>query len=233
MTTSVEFQSKMAEIKLAMEREDWGKAIHDLENIGNIPEKFYGVTSNILFFLYVSRNQFQKLARVSDRFDFSKSKDSISSLLLFRDEKLEYPITLPAKWTLTALEAAIENHAAQGKLEPSELQLCLYFLSLLNRPRLLGTLHALSVESGGRLDSESIEIVLRCYLENKMFEEARRFVWINNLNGIPFDRFNFLIDQAEKSSAPIPEGNDKFLTFLRHKFGSQVPEPGAATNPSN
>ena len=224
MTSTAEFQSKLAEIKLAMEREEWGKAIHELENIGNIPEKFYAVTSNILFFLYISRNQYQKLARLSDRFDFSKSKDSVSSLLLFRDEKLEYPIKLPKKWTVTALEEAIESHAAAGKLEPTELQLCLYFLSLLNRPRLLGTLHALSVESGGRLDSESMEIVLRCYLKNKMFEEARRFIWFNNINGIPFDRFNFLIDQAENSSTPIPESNDKFLTFLRYKFGSQIPD---------
>jgi hypothetical protein len=223
MITSAEFQSKLAAIKQAMERDEWAKAIHDLENIGPIADKFLPVVSNILFFLYVSRNQFEKLSRFSERFDFSKPKDCVAVLLLFRDKKLEYPIELPRRWTLAALEEAIETHVRAGSLEATELQLCLYFLSFLNQPRLLQTLHALSVEAGGKLDDESTEVVLRCYLKKQWFDQARRFLWFNNLNNIAFERFSFLIDRAEKSATTITESNDKFLSFLRYKFGSEIP----------
>jgi len=222
-TISSEFPAKLAGIKQAMERDEWAKAIHDLENIGQIPDKFYPIASNILFFLYVSRNQFEKLARLSERFDFTKSKDCVSVLLLLRNKALEYPVELPKRWALDALENSIESHATTGKFEVTELQLCIYFLSFLNRPRLLIILHALFVESGGKLDSESIEIVLRCLLQNNCFEQARRFLWFNVLNDIAFERFNFLIDRAEKSKTAIPESRDKFLTFLRHKFGQDFP----------
>src|SRR5476649_2565538 len=106
MISSADFQSKLTGIKLAMERDEWARAIHDLENIGPIPDKFLPIASNVLFFLYVSRNQYEKLARLSERFDFSKSKDSISALLLFRDKELNYPVKLPPGWTLAALEEA-------------------------------------------------------------------------------------------------------------------------------
>jgi hypothetical protein len=223
MIPSTDFQSKLAAIKLAMERDEWAKAIHELENIGPIPDKFLPIASNILFFLYISRNQYDKLARLSERFDFSKPKDSVSALLLFRDNALNYPVNLPKNWTLNALEDAIEAHAQTGKLEPTELQLCLYFLSFLNRPRLLQSLHALSVESGALLDDESIEIVVRCLLKNKWFEQARRFLWFNILNDIAFERFSFLVDRAEKSATSVPASKDKFLAFLRYKFGSNFP----------
>ncbi len=144
-------------------------------------------------------------------------------MLLFRDKALNYPVNLPKNWTLDALEDAIEAHAQAGKLEPTELQLCRYFLSHLNRPRLLQSLHALSVESGAQLNNESIEIVLRCFLKNKWFEQARRFLWFNILNDIAFERFSFLVDRAEKSATSIPASRDKFLAFLRYKFGSDFP----------
>jgi len=223
MISSAEFQSKLTAIKLAMERDEWAKAIHDLENIGPIPDKFLPIASNVLFFLYVSRNQYEKLVRLSERFDFAKSKDSISALLLFRDKELNYPLELPPGWILAALEEAIETHILAGRLEPTELQLCLYFLSFLNRPKLLQTLHALSVESGAMLDNESIEIVIRCLLKNKWFEQAQRFLWFNILNDVAFERFSFLVDRAENSATSIPKSKDKFLTFLRYKFGSDLP----------
>jgi hypothetical protein len=223
MTTETEFPAKLAEIKLAMEREEWAKAIHELENIGPLPDKFLAVVFNILFYLYLSRNQHEKLIPLSDRFDPAKSKDAILALLLLRNKKLDYPIGLPKRWDVAAWEKAIETHALAGKLEPKELPLCIHFLSLLNRPRLLEMLHARAVEAGETLDSESIEIVLRCYLRNEWFEKGRRFLWGNNLNNIPFERFSFLIDRAEKGVTAIPESKDKFLTFLRYKFGSEFP----------
>jgi len=225
MNITSDFQFKLAGIRLAMERDDWAKAIHSLENIGTIPDKFLAIASNILFFLYISRNQYEKLVRLSERFDFSKSKDSVSALLLFRDKALNYPVELPRTWTLDALEDAIEAHIQAGKLEPTELSLCLYFFSLLNRPKLLQSLHALAVESGAKLDNESIEIVLRCFLKNNWFDQARRFLWFNILNDIAFERFSFLVDRAEKSASAIPESKDKFLTFLRYKFGPNLPVP--------
>ena len=97
MTSSADFQSKLASIKLAMERDEWARAIHDLESIGPIPYKFLPIASNILFFLYISRNQYEKLVRLSERFDFAKSKDSVSALLLFRDKQLNYPVKLPSQ----------------------------------------------------------------------------------------------------------------------------------------
>jgi hypothetical protein len=220
MTTQTEFPAKLAAIKTAMENEEWGKAIHDLENIGPIPEKFYAVASNILFYLYLSRNQFQQLAHISEKFDPAKSKDSVSALLLLRDKKLEYPVELPAGWDVDQWEKAIENHVLAGKLEPKELQLCFFFLSLLDRPRLLEILLPMAVESGENLDNETVAIVFRSYLKNKWFAQARRFLWKNNLNNIAF---NFLIDRAEKSATAIPPSNDKFLAFLRYKFGSHFP----------
>jgi hypothetical protein len=223
MTTPADFSSKMAEIQRAMEQEEWGKAIHDLENIGAIPDKFYAVASNILFYLYISRNQYQKLGRLGKDFSPAKSKDSVSALLLFRDQQLEYPVELPANWTLDAWEQAIEDHALAGKLEPRELLFCLGFLSFLNRPRLLAMLHLQTVESGGLLDNASIEIVLRCYLESGWFAQARRFLWIHNLNNIAFQRFEFLIDRAEKARVALPESTDKFVNFLRYKFGPEFP----------
>ena len=232
MTTPSEFPSKLAEIKSAMEREEWTKAIHELENIGPIPDKLLAVVSNILFYLYISRNQYEKLARLSDKFEPEKSKHGVSALLLFRNKKLGYPLELPKGWDIETWEKAIETHALAGRLEPKELPLCLCFLSLLNRPRLLGMLHARSIEAGGALDNESIEFVLRCYLKTGWFEKARRFVWRNNLNDIAFKRFNFLIDRAEKMATSIPESNDKFLTFLRYKFGTKfpakIPDPARA-----
>jgi len=223
MTTQTEFPAKLADIKLAMEREEWGKAIHDLENIGAMPDKFYAVASKILFYLYLSRNQYEQLARLSGKFDPAKSKDSVFALLLLRDKKLEYPVELPEEWSLGQWEQAIENHALEGKLEPKELSLSLVFLSFLNRPRLLERLLTQAVESGEGLDNESAGVVLRCYLNRKWFAQARRFLWTNNLNNISFERFSFLIDQAEHGATAIPESNDKFLTFLRYKFGSHLP----------
>jgi len=224
MSTSAEFSSKMAGIKLAMEKEEWAQAIHDLENIGSIPDKFFAVVSNILFHLYISRNQYGKLACLSPNFDPAKSKDAVSALLLLRDRKLGYPIQPPDGWGLADWENAIEKHALAGQLEPTELQICLYFLSILNRPRLLGMLHSLAIEGGMNLNSESIEVVLRCYFRNGWFEQARRFLWTHNLNDIAFQRFDFLIDRAEKGATEIPESRDKFLGFLRHRFGSSLPD---------
>lgn len=224
MSTSAEFSSKMAAIKLAMEREEWARAIHDLENIGTIPDKFFAVVSNILFHLYISRNQHEKLARLSPTFDSAKSKDTVSALLLFRDRELGYSIALPDGWDLASWENAVEQHALAGQFEPVELQLCLYFLSILNRPRLLALLHFLAIEAGGTLNSESVEVVLRCYLRNGWFEPARRFLWTHNLNDIPFQRFDFIIDRAEKGATEIPRSHDKFLGFLHHRFGSTLPD---------
>ena len=223
MSTQADFPSKLASIKLAMEHEEWGNAMQALENIGTVPDKFHAVVSNILFFIYVSRNQYNKLAPLSERFDPAKSKDCVAALLLYRAKELDYPLELPKSWKPDTWEQAIETHALAGKLESMELQLSLFFLSFLNRPRLLDLLHSLVVESGGLLDSESVEVVLRCYLRNKWYQQARRFIWINNLNNIAFERFNFLVDRAEKSATAIPESNDKFLTFLRYKFGSDFP----------
>ena len=79
------------------------------------------------------------------------------------------------------------------------------------------------MESGAKLDNESIEIVLRCFLKHKWFEQARRFLWFNILNDIAFERLSFLVDRAEKAATWIPESRDKFLTFLRYKFGSDFP----------
>jgi hypothetical protein len=230
MTTQAEFPSKLAKISDAMEREEWSKAIHELENIGPIPDKFHAVASNVLFYLYISRNQYEQLTRLSERFEPAKSKDCVSVLLLFRDKELEYPVELPKDWTLVAWEKAIESHALSGKMEAKELQLCLFFLSLLNRPQLLGMLLSLSVESGEILDNESITVVLRCYLKRKWFTQARRFLWVNNLNNIAFERFNFLLDRVENNATPIPESNDKFLTFLRYKFGSHFPAKNSCPN---
>jgi hypothetical protein len=220
---SAEFSSRMAEIRQAMEREEWTKAIHALENIGTIPDKFFAVVSNVLFYLYISRNQIEKLVPLSSQFDPSKSKHSVAALLLIRDKHLDYSFPLPADWDLEKWEKAIESHALAGVLEPAELQLCLYFLSILNRPRLLEVLHSLSIGAGGNLNDESIEIVLRCYLKNGWFEQARRFLWANNLNNIAFDRFDFLIDRAANAATVMPASTDKFLAFLRYKFGSHVP----------
>lgn len=208
-----------------MEREEWAKAINDLENIGPMPDKFLPVASNILFFLYVSRNQYEKINRVCERFDFAKSKDCISALLLFRDKHLDYTVNLPKSWSLDALENAIESHAQANLFESTELHLCLYFLSLLDRSKLLVALHAKFVATGGKLDNESIEVVLRSLLKSKMFEPARSFLWFNNLNGIDYPRFSFLIDRAEKSASAIPDSTDKFIGFLRYKFGAELPEP--------
>lgn len=223
MQNAAEFQAKLAAIQQAMERDEWARATHDLENFGPIPEKFQAIANNVLFFLYISRNQFEKLARVRDQLDPAKSKDSVAALLLLRDGKIEYPVEIPKRWKVEMWENAIEGHAVAGKLETTELQLCLYFLSYLGRPKLLGMLHARFVETGGKLDDESIEVVLRCYLKHGWFEQARRFVWFNNLNGITFERFNFLIDRADKGTTLIPESDDKFLKFLRYKFGSDFP----------
>jgi hypothetical protein len=128
-------------------------------------------------------------------------------------------------------EDAIEAHAKAGNLETTELQLCFYFLSYLERPKLLGLLHSLYVEAGGKLDDESIEVVLRCYLKSKWFEQARRLIWFNNLNGITFERFNFLIDRAEKGTTHLPESDDKVLQFLRYRFGEDYPAK-ISPNPS-
>jgi hypothetical protein len=130
---------------------------------------------------------------------------------------------LPKDWTIAVWEKAIESHALAGKMEAKELHLCLFFLSFLNRPQLLETLLPLSVESGEKLDNESIEVVFRCYLKCKWFAQAHRFLWINNHNNIAFERFGFLVDRVEKSTTLVPESNDKFLTFLRYKFGSHFP----------
>ncbi len=230
MNTETEFPSKLAEIMGAMEREEWAKAIHDLENIGPIPDKFHAIASNILFYLYISRNQYEQFGRISERFEPAKSKDCVSALLLFRDKKLEYPMELPKDWSIATWEKAIESHALRGKMDPKELRLCFFFLSFLNRPRLLEKLLPLSVESGENLDNESISIVLRCYLKCDWFAQARRFLWINNLNNIAFERFGFLIDRAEKSTTAVPESNDKFLTFLRYKFGSHLPAKSSGSS---
>lgn len=223
MDAEINFPSKLNQIKLAMENEEWARAIKALENIGPIPDKFQAVASNILFFLYVSRNLYGKLAPLSGKFDPAKSKDSVAALLLLRAKKLDYPLELPGNWDIAAWEQAVEAHALEGSLEGMELQLCLYFFAFLNRPRLLEKLHALMVEAGGILDSESVEVVVRCYLHNKWFEQARRFIWVNNLNDITFERFNFLVDRAEKAATALPESTDKFLTFLRYKFGPEFP----------
>lgn len=223
MFNTAEFQAKLNAIHQAMERDEWAKATQALENFGGIPEKFHAITNNILFYLYISRNQFEKLAKLSDRLDPAKPKDSVAALLLLRDKKIEYPIDLPRGWKLDIWEEAVEKHAKAGNLDPTELQLCLYLLSYLERPKLLGLLHSLSVEAGGKLDDESIEVVLRCYLRSRWFEEARRLVWFNNLNGISFERFTFLIDRAEKVATHVPESNDKALQFFRYKFGDQFP----------
>ena len=228
MNTAAEFPLKLAEIKAAMEREEWGKAIHDLENIGPIPDKFYAAASHILFFLYLSRNQFEQLSRLSKDFDPARSKDCVSALLLLRDRKLEYRLDLPEDWDIAAWEKAVESHALDGKLEPRELSLCLIFLSFLNRPQLLEKLLSLAVQAGESLDNDSAANVLRCYLKSRWFDQARRFLWINNLNNIAFDRFNFLLDRAEKSATEIPQSDDKFLNFLRHKFGTHLPAELAA-----
>jgi hypothetical protein len=225
MTAAPDFALKIAEIKDCMEREEWAKAIHDLENIGPIPDKFLSIVSSILFYLYISRNQHGKLGRLSEKFEATKSKHALSALLLFRDRELGFPVDLPKSWKLADWEKAIEVHALAGRLEPKEIPLCLHFLSILNRPRLLEMLHELSVEAGGSLDDESVEIVLRCYLRNNETGKARRFLWNNNLNNVAFERFSFLIDRHEKPGTAIPESNDKFLTFLRNKFGASIPQP--------
>src|SRR5882757_4977667 len=116
MTTQTPFPSKLAEISIAMEHEEWGKAIHALENIGPIPDQFLAVASNILFYLYLSRNQYEQLIRLSERFEPAKSKDCVFALLLFRNKKLEYPMELPKDWTLSAWEKALESHALAGKM---------------------------------------------------------------------------------------------------------------------
>ncbi len=219
----IEFQSRLAAIKRAMEREEWAWAIDAVEQIGPIPEKAIGIVSNILFYLYVSRNQHEKLSRLSGNFVPGQPKDCVAALLLLRDRHLGYGVQLPAIDKINLWEDAVENHACQGRLELMDLQLCLVFLSALNRPRSLALLHALATEAGGILDNESIEIVLRCYLRNGWFEQARRFLRSNNLNDIAFDRFDFLIDRAANPSTPVPKSNDKFLTFLHDRFGAGTP----------
>jgi hypothetical protein len=218
-----DFPAKMADIRLAMENEEWARAMRELENLGDLPEKFVGAASGILFYLYVSRNQYEKLARLGPRLDPAKSKDAVAALLLLRNQALDYPVDLPSAWKIEEWEQAIENHARAERLDPAELSLCLHFLSLLNRPRLLEILHAQSVAAGAGLNDESISLVLRCYLRNGWFEQARRFLWAHTLNGIAFDRFSFLIDRAEKGATKIPESTDKFLTFLHHRFGTDLP----------
>ena len=217
------FSAKLTEVRTAMEREEWARAIKTMENIGPIPEKFQTVASNILFFLYISRNEFAKLARVSAQFSPQRSKDAVSALLLLRDKALEYPLQLPAKWSLDAWEKAVEAHARAGALETKEIRLCLFFLSLLNRPALLEMLHFMALGAGEDLDDESVAIVVRCLIRNGRFDEARRFVWSNNSRNISFTRFSFLIDRAEKGETAVPESDDKFLRFLRHRFGANLP----------
>ena len=223
MSTSGDFQSRLAQITLAMENEEWGKAIHDLENIGTIPEKFVPVASSILFYLYLTRNQFEKLAKLAPQFNPSRSKDCMGALLLYRDRALDYPVELPAHWDLDVWEKATEEHVRAGRLEPKELPLCVHFLSALNRPRLLEMLHALAIEAGAPLDTESVETILRCYLASGWFAQARHFLWENNLNNIPFERLSFAINRAEKGTMEIPASDDKFLAFLRDKFGGTLP----------
>jgi len=220
---SAEFSAKMAAIRRAMENEEWNQAIHELENIGPIPEKFVEVASGILFFLYLSRNRYDKLGPLGPKLDPAKTKDSVAALLLLRNRKLDYPVAPPASWQIESWEQAIEDHARAGRLDPAELSLALHFLSLLNRPRLMELLHSLSVAAGGDLNNESVEVVLRCYLHSQWFQQARRFLWKHNLNDIAYERFNFLIDRAEKGVTAIPESTNKFLDFLRDRFGAELP----------
>ena len=204
-----------------------------MENIGPIPGKFQAIVSSILFYLNISRNHYAKLAPQAPEFQPARSKDAVSALLLLRDQALEYPLRLPANRTLDAWEKAIETHARAGALEPKELRLCLYFLCLLDRPALLGMLHSLSVAAGEELNNESVATVVRCYLRHRWFAQARRFIWQNNLNNISFARFSFLIDRAEKGAAPVPESDDKFLRFLRYRFGSNLPAKTTTSSPEN
>jgi hypothetical protein len=225
MPDSNPFSAKLAEVRTAMEREEWARAIKTMENIGPIPEKFQTVASNILFFLYISRNEFAKLARICGQFTPQRSKDTLSALLLLRDKALEYPLQLPANWSLEAWEKAVEAHARAGALEPKEIRLCLFFLALLNRPALLEMLHFMGLASGEDLDDEVVAIVVRCLVRHRKFAEARRFLWTNNSRNIGFTRFSFLIDRAEKGETAVPESDDKFLRFLRHRFGANLPTP--------
>jgi len=219
------FSAKLAEVRSAMEREEWARAIKTMENIGPIPEKFQAVASNILFFLYISRNEYAKLARVAGQLSPQRSKDTVSALLLLRDKALEYPVQLPAKWSVEPWEKAVETHARAGVLEPKEIRLCLFFLSLLNRPALLEMLHFMALGAAEDLDDEVVAVVVRCLIRNGRFDQARRFLWTNNSRGINFTRFSFLIDRAEKGVTAVPESDDKFLRFLRYRFGADVPAP--------
>ena len=217
------FSAKLAEVRTAMEREEWARAIKTMENIGPIPEKFQSVASNILFFLYISRNEFAKLARVCSQFTPQRSKDVLSALLLLRDKALEYPLHLPAKWSLDTWEKGVEGHVLAGAFEPKEIRLCLFFLALLNRPALLEMLHFKALTFGEDLDDEVVAIVVRCLIRHRKFAEARRFLWTNNSRNIQFTRFSFLVDRAENGETAVPESDDKFLRFLRHRFGADVP----------
>ena len=221
--SSPDFSAKLAEIRFAMEGEEWAKAIALVDGMGAVPDKLLPVIANIFFYLLVSRNEHARLAAGAQKFEATKSKDCVTALLLLRDQELGYAVHLPADWTIEKWEAAVEAHTRAGGLQPKELPLCLHFLSFLNRPRLLELLSAQAVEAGGCLNNELVEVVLRCYLRAGLFAEARRFLWINNLNNIAFVRFEFLIDRAEKAARAIPHSDDKFLRFLRRKFGHEMP----------
>ena len=223
MNSVTDIPAKLAEIKQLMEQEEWTRAIREIENIGTVPDKLLPIVSNIIFYLYISRNEYEKLVRLSDKFEPGKSKHVIAALLLLRDKELGYPVRLPQAWNVETWEAALEDHALAGRLEPKEIPLCLHFLSILNRPRLLELLVGLAIEAGGCLDNDLMEVILRCYTANRWFGEARRLLWAHNTNNVGFERFDFLVDRLENSTAAIPQSNDKFLNFLRHRFGATLP----------
>ena len=58
-----------------------------------------------------------------------------------------------------------------------------------------------------------------------MRKKFAHHVWLNNSRNISFTRFSFLIDRAEKGETAVPESDDKFLRFLRHRFGANLPTP--------
>jgi hypothetical protein len=217
------FSAKLAQVKTAMEREEWARAIKLFESLGPVPERLQGVASSVGFYLYVSRNEYAKLARHCGNFQLQLPKDTVSAMLLLRDKALEYPLKLPRDWSLAAWEKAVGTHLASGALEPKEIRLCLFFLSQLDRPALLEELHRAAVTLGEEVDEELSTVVVRCLVRHKKFAEARRFIWINQPRGTSFARFSFLIDRAEKGETAVPESDDKFLRFLKYRFGANLP----------
>jgi hypothetical protein len=82
----------------------------------------------------------------------------------------------------------------------------------------------LILETGGCLDNDLMEVILRCYAAHRWFDQARRLLWAHNTNNIAFERFDFLVDRLENLTRAIPQSDDKFLTFLRYRFGAALPQ---------